>query len=520
MRIIRPLAGAIALALGVAATGSAQAATLHFRLGEDPETLYNIATISQTAGDIINSYMLESLVYFDADGKPQPWLATGWDISADQTTITFKLRSGIVFQDGTLFNAAAVAATYGAILDPANASPQLANMGSLSKVESVDDMTVRFTYKTPFAPAFNAIAGIGINSPTAVAKYGKDYGRHPVGTGPFAFKEWIPGTSITLERNPSYHAQFRSDVANKGAPYADEVVLTVIAEEGVAQSALETGELTAAGLQADAITQFASNPQFKTIINKSNGNLVFLEFNQFKAPFGDAAFRKALGYAIDRKAAVDAAWGGYGAPALSLLSVAIPYYDAKVAETYGTPYDPAKARELLAADGWTDSDGDGTLDKGGQKAEFVIRSYSGFTHIDRTLQVVQSNFADIGIKVSLETSDWGAFYPSLLEDGWDMDLMRWTDSDADVLTQLFASPGHRKKLVPNPAIDDTLKRCSATLEPAARAACVSEAQKALLEDMTAIPILTSWGVTATQANVSGYHFDYLGYLLSADIKAE
>ncbi len=520
-RFVRPILMMPLCVAGLALAQPVAAQTVNLRLGEDPESLYNVQTNSLTANSVIN-YVVERLVYIDLDGTPQPWLANGWEVSEDQTQITFTLRDGLTFTDGTPFNAEAVVAQFNTILDPATASPQLATQGPLESVEATDDKTVVFTYSEPFAPAFNALSGVGagINSPAAVAEAGDDYARKPVGTGPFLVEQWIPGTSITLSRNDDYHEQFRSDVENPGAAHVEEIVLNVIPEEGVAQAALETGELSAASLQADAISQFVDNPNFKTIVDKTSGNLVFLEFNQQKAPFDDPKVRTAIGHAIDRESAVAAAWGGYGQPAYSPLSAAIPGYDATVAEQYGTPYDPEKAKALLAEAGWSDSDGDGVLDKDGTAAEFTLLSYAGFTHIDRTLQVIQANLADIGIPVDLQTSDWGAFYPSLLEDGWDMDLMRWTWSDADVLNQIFAGDGHRDKLIPNEEIDTVLTRCSQTMEPEARLECVSDAQKALLEDMTAVPVLTNWGVYAIQSNIDGYKLDHAGYLLATDLKVE
>ena len=510
-----------ALGLALAAT-QVSAQTVSLRLGEDPESLYNVNTISLTAGNVINQFILERLVYFDETGAAKPWLASGWTVSDDQKVITFTLREGISFTDGTPFDAAAVAAHFQEIMNPENASPQMANMGPLESIEATDDLTVVFTYSEPFAPAFGAIAGSGggINSPTAVAEMGDDYGRSPVGTGPYMLERWIPGTSLSFVRNPDYHEQFRDDVENTGAPYAERFELQVIAEEGVAQAALETGELTAAVLSADTIPLFVDNPDFNIVIDKSSGNLVFLEFNMMEPPFDDPEFRRAIGYAVDRESAVAAAWAGYGSVALSPLSAAIPGYDPAVAEEYGTPYDPEKAKEILASIGWTDSNGDGTVDKDGVEAEFRILSYAGFTHIDRTLQVVQANLKDIGIAVDLETSDWGAFYPSLLQDGWQMDLMRWTEKDPDILNQLYAGDGHRDKLIPNEELDAILARCSATMDPDARMDCVSEAQVALLQDARSVPILTNWGVYATQSNVSGYHFDYLGYLMVTDIKVD
>jgi len=495
--------------------------TLYFRLSEAPETLYNVETISLTADGVMGDYLLERLVYFDAKGKAQGWLAESWEVSEDQTELTFKLREGVKFHDDTDFNADAVKFHFDSIMDPDKASPVLAYLGSLKEVTVIDDYTVKFVFEEPYAPFFINISYSygGINSPTAIQKSGEEYGRHPVGTGPYMLEEWIPGSQITLVRTPNYK-QFRTDVVNPGPPLAEKIVLTVIPEDGTAQAALETGEILVSGLSADTVARFVGDPEYNVVVDKEATNLVFLEFNYEKPPFDDPAFRRALGYAINRQAAVRAAWSGYASPALSPLALGIPGFDPAVAEEYGTPYDPDKAAELLAELGWVDSDGDELLDKDGQPAKFLIRSYAGYTHIQRTLEVIQDNLKDLGIEVELELADWGAFYPSLLETDWDMDLMRWTWGDPVVMSDLFRSPGHRGHLPPDPEIDDVLDRCDTTMDPDLRAACASEAQRVLLEKMLAVPILTNWAMYVTRGEVRDYTIDFSGYLLPGDVWLE
>jgi len=494
-----------------------QTDTLRFRIGEDPETLYNVNTISLSANSALGDYMIERLVHIDRSGKASPLLAESWTVSTDQTQITFKLRSGIKFHDDTVFDAAAVKAQFDNILDPKNASPVKPFIGPLKSVEVIDPSTVRFTFEKPFAPFFNVLAGpsFGINSPTAVTRLGRTYGRSPVGTGPYKFKNWVAGTEINMERNPNFR-QFRSDAVNKGPALTEKVQLRVIQEEGVAQAALETGELTAAGLQADVITRFANDPKFNVVVAKNATNLVFLEFNMKRAPFNDPKFRRALSHAIDRKAAVEAAWSGYANEALGPLALGIPGFDKAVVDRHAAPFDPAKAKALFAEAGWTRVGG--KLTKDGKPANFLIKSYAGFTHIERTLAVVQSNLKDIGIETKLETADWGAFYPSLLRDEYDMDLMRWTFNDPVVLSNLFRDTGHRKVLMPNPDIDAILNRCDGLMDPEARLTCISEAQKILLEQMTIVPVLTNWIVIATQKNVEQYNLDFNGALIAADVR--
>lgn len=516
-KLIARLSSAAAASMLIAS--SAGAFDLHFRLTEDPETLYGVQTISLTASEAMGTYLVERLVYIDPEGRPAPWLAESWAVNDDQTEITFTLRQGVVFHDGTPFNAEAVKFQFDAILDPANASPNLPQLGSLQSVEVIDEHTVRFSFEQPYAPFFNNLATgyMGINSPTAVTELGSRYGRNVVGTGPYRLVRWVPGTRIELERNEN-HIQWREDAINRGLPHAETVTLTVIREDAVALAALETGELTGSALQADIIDRFVHDPDFNVILNENTTNLVFLEFNQHRAPFDEPAVRQAITHAIDRSAAVAAAWSGYASEATGPLARGIPGFDPAVAEEYGTLYDPARARELLAEAGWSDSNGDGVLDRDGESARWVIRSYAGFTHIDRTLAVVQSNLREIGIEVELVTSDWGAFYPSLQDHEWDMALLRWTSFDPGIMTTLFRSPGHRGHLLPNEAIDATLDRCNTLMDPAARGACVSDAQKALLEDFTIAPILTNHAVIATQGSVADYNLDFTGLLIPGDVR--
>lgn len=491
--------------------------TLVFRLSEDPETLDHVLTNSLTANGVISNYFCERLVYYDGEGNPQPWLAESWEVSDDQSEITFYLRQGVMFHDGTELNAEAVKYNIDLILDPAVASPKLSGLGSLQSVEVVDEYTVKFIFSEPYAPFFIYMAGATgcIASPTAMEEWGDQYGRHPVGTGPYVFQEWIPGSQITFTRNENYQ-QFRTDVVNKGAPLAEQIILLVIPEEGTVQAALETGEILVGDLAADIVARFVGDPNFEVVIDKNVANVVFLEFNFNRAPFDNPVIRQAIGHAIDRQAAVNAAWNGYAEIAYSPLPLGDPGFDPEIAAQYGTPYDPEKALELFLQEGFTQNADGVMLNPDGTPVVWKVKSYAGFTHINRTLEVVQANLADLGIEVTLETAEWGAFYSSLLEDDWDMELMRWTNRDPSILNGIYRSPGHYEKTPPGP-YDEILDRCNATMDPDLRNECVKEAQISLMENYMSVPILSNWLMYAVQGYVRDYTIDFLGYLLPGDV---
>lgn len=511
------LSGLAASGLLALPTRPARAAAreLRYRLTEDPESLYSGQTVSLTVTTCLN-FLHDRLVYIDAEGRPQPWLAESWTFSEDSKQIAFKLRSGIKFHDGTDLDAAAVKFHFDNLLDPKMASPARGQMAALDSCEVLDPLTVRLNFSRPFAAAMILLSSpnYGFNSPTAVQKAGRQYGRRPVGTGPYMFKSWSAGSEIVLVRNPRYR-QLRPDAVNKGAPYADQITLTVLPEEGVAFSALQTGELSAAELQTDTVDRLRQDKRFSVVIDDKAKNIFFMEFSH-RPPFDDRAMRDAISHAIDRAAILRAAYSDYGAINLSPLSSGIPGYDAAVAERHGTPYDPEKAKALLDAAGWTTGPG-GLRAKDGKQAKFAIRSYANPV-TDRALAVIQSNLAAIGIEASVSTADWGTFYPSLLREGWDLVLNRWTYPDPLVLTNLFRPPGHRRNLPADDELTRILTAVDSTLDPVERRKVVSEAQQAILERRLMLPILTSQQVTITQAGLQNYKFDYLNYVLHGDVR--
>jgi len=488
------------------------------RINEDPESLDNIRTTSGAAESVMALTFLERLIYIDQDNVIHGWLADSWTTSDDQREVTFFLRRGIKFTDGTDFNADAVKFHFDRILDRKNASPVKAYYGTLQEAVVLDAYSVKLVFEKPFAGLWNVLnyAYSGFNSPTAVEKLGDEYGRHPVGSGPFMLREWIPGSSLTFVRNPNY-IQVREDAINKGPALLAQIKFQVIPEDGTAMAALKTGELDASILNADTLPQVEGNPLFNLYTIKNTTSIQFIEFNCEKAPFDDPQFRTAIGYAVDRDAIIQSSRGGYSTPAYSPLAPGLMGFDEAVAEEYGTPYDPGKAGELLTSLGWVDTDSDGIREKDGQPAEFQMWSYSGYTYVIRTLEILQQNFLDVGIKINIKQSDWGAFYPSLKKNTLDMDLMRWTWGDMDVLNVLFRSPGHRGHIPPDAEMDAVLDSIETTMNYDQRLAIARQAQVLLLQKMIVVPIQADWTLYAIKASIRDFHGDHYGYIIPGDV---
>lgn len=186
----------------------------------------------------------EPLVWEPEPGKFMPGLAEKWDISPDATAYTFTLKKGVKFHDGTPFNGAAVKFTLDRVVDPTTKAGQSHDqLGPYDHTEVLDDYTVKVVMKQPYAPLLTNMNGyLGIVSPTAVQKMGMaDFARHPVGSGPFMFKEWVSADHVTLVRNPDY-TWGSSMFKNTGAPKLDQVTFKIIPEPSVRTGTLKTGE--------------------------------------------------------------------------------------------------------------------------------------------------------------------------------------------------------------------------------------------------------------------------------------
>ena len=222
----------------------------------DADSLDPHHTIASLSWQVFTN-IFDPLVSWDANLHVEGILAREWEISDDGLEYTFSLREGIAFHDGTEFNADAVKFTFDRILDPQTGAPAAAWITSLESTEVVDPLTVRMRLKEPFAPFLgNLCTGyFGIVSPAAVEKYGDEFGKNPVGTGPWKFKGWRTGEEIVLERNPDYK-HFHSYVENKGAPLVSELVFRNIPDEQTQIAAFETGEINVLAVPPHAVADF------------------------------------------------------------------------------------------------------------------------------------------------------------------------------------------------------------------------------------------------------------------------
>lgn len=527
-RRLRFLAGVLALvvmAAMIAGVGCRQAQpekpkkaqVAGLAIQDEPNSLDPVETIQLTAYQVDN-FLLEPLVYIGPDKKPHGWVAESWEVQDGGKVIVFKIRQGRKFHDGTPINAEAVAFTFQRHLDPSNNSAQRAVVGPLEKVEVLDEYTVRFTYSRPFAPVWTNLASpfLGIVSPTAVQKYGKDFGRNLVGSGPFKLEKWIPATGFDLVRFEDYTSP-RIDVENKGPVKLERLHIRILPEEGARVAALETGQIHMGDAPREEIERFKSDPNFNVVISERANNLSMIEVNPFKPPTDNIHVRKAIAYAVDIEKIAAAAYAGLATPNWSPLPMGNTGWEKEIGEKYGYRHNPDKVAEHLKQAGYTKS-AEGIWVKDGKPLTVVLWTYT-LPNGMKGGQVIQDNLKAAGFVVKLETFEVASMIAQLPERKHNLNFMWWSGWDPNFLSLVWKSPGW-KKVYSNPELDRILEKADTELDPVKRMEYVREAQKFLLEDVGVIPICTNWDVRLTRAELKGFKVDALNFIVLNDAYIE
>src|SRR5262249_18373226 len=308
------------------------------RVGWLPDSKTLDPHFSVELGERYALYMIyNTLVGLDRGFNVVPELARSWQIAPDGKRVTFQLQRGVKFHDGTEFTAETVKWNVERILNPENKSPQRSQLEpAVASVSVIDPHTVAFGLKKPFAPLLAALADRPgfIASPAAVKQAGPDFGRHPVGTGPFRFVEWVADSQVTLERFPDYW--------DKGKPYVDKVVFRIVPDPTVRQTMLRTGELDiATDLDAKDVPTLQADANLKASEMRPASRWTALQWRVDKPPFDSKPLRQAIALGIDRNELKEVLLRGFGEPARGPVVPGLWWSNPSL-KGYG--YDPVEAR--------------------------------------------------------------------------------------------------------------------------------------------------------------------------------
>ena len=312
--------------------------TLTLGIPLEPPGLDPTAGAASAIREVTYANIFQGLTRIDQTGAVKPDLAKSWTISPDGLTYSFTLQSGVTFQDGTPFDCSIVQFSYARASAPDSINAQKQLFAPIAKVACPTPGEAVVTLKQPASTFLYDMAwGDAIMVAPKTAGTNKT---HPVGTGPFSFSRWVPGDRIELVRNPHYWGP---------APKLAAVTFRIIGDPAAATAALLSGSLDAYPdfPAPETVPKFQHDPRFTVDIGTTEGKVI-MALDNTRKPFNDVRVRRALAYALDRKAIIEAAYSGLGTPIGSHYTPGDPGY-VDLSNTY--PYDPAKAKALLQAAG-------------------------------------------------------------------------------------------------------------------------------------------------------------------------
>ena len=460
----------------------------------------------------------EALVFYkDESTALEPGLASSWDISKDGKTYTFHLRKGVKFHDGTPFNANAVVFSIGRMMKerkvkfygkgfeiPKQERPpeywlSMEMDATIDSIEAVNDYTVVFKLKRVEAPF---LANMGMDfadmiSPTAFMKNPKEFLRNPVGTGPYKFVKWIRDDRIILERNKDYWDK-------SGGPYLDKVVFRAIPENPVRFLELKGGNIHICQFPNPADVPLAKKDPNLKLISQPGMNIGYLSFNHTKEPWkSNIHLRRAIAYAINRKAIVDNIYQGMGQVAKNPIPPTMWGYNHDIKDH---PYDPELAKKELVKAGFSEGKG---LPEVTLWSMPVPRPYN-----PEGLKVGIAMIGDlskIGITARIVSYDWGTYLKRQRQQPEDMDLFQlgWTGDNGDpdnflaILFDGLADPNIRTQWK-NEEYHRLILLGKQTIDQEKRAEIYKNALKLIHDEVPTICVAHSTVIWPAQKNVMNF----------------
>lgn len=425
----------------------------------------------------------------------EPDLVKSYQISKDGKTYTFHLQTGVQFQDGTPFNAAAV--KFNLERGLGKTSTSRSSLDDIVSIDTPNENTVVLHLKAPYSPLLSVLTdrpGM-IVSPTAVQKEGSNYPNHPVGTGPYEFENAVKGDHITLVKNPHYW--------QAGLPKTPTIVFRAFSDPNVELTNLENGAVQIVDtIPPSQVANLQKNPQF-TVIDKPSFGFAGYELNLKSGVFQNKDLRQAVDRAINRSALVAVATSGTALPAYSPFGPSSPVYDKQ--EDTPPPQNAAEIAQLLA--------------KGGQP--------NGFSFTLKTLpsdktnaETIQGMLAQYHINMKIEQIDAAGLGTAQQNGNFDMILAGWSGRlDPDQNTIQYFSTGAPLNFgsYSNPQVDALLNKAREQQSMANRKQTYAQVMNILHQDVPFIFLYHSTNLMAYSTKLQGFQYRSDGMIRAATL---
>jgi peptide/nickel transport system substrate-binding protein len=446
-------------------------------------------------------HIYDGLVHYKNNKlEVEPALATSWDVSENGTLWTFNLRKGVKFHDGTDFNADAVVFSYTRLIDENHPYYGLGSwsyfdylLGEvIEDVRAKDEYTVEIKLKNKFAPFLTYMGYYSeyIVSPTAVKKYGEEFFKHPVGTGPFVFEEWKKDEYIVLSKNEDYWGE---------KPGIDKLIWKVIPDNTTRLMELETGQVHAIkSISPDQLEKVKNNPDVE-LKQIAGANSFFATLNTTKEPFDDVRVRQAVQYAVDMDKLVEGVYEGIGVRAVSVLPPTVFAFDESL-DPY--PYDPQKAKALLREAGYPNGF-DMEIHTFVEARPYIARPVDA-------AEIIKSDLEKVGINATVQANEWGTHKSIYNNLEHQMGFAGWFDipHPSNFLNTLLIK-GLKGGWQPEEAVELAQKALS-TYDRDEQEKYWKQVQHLAYEQCPVLPIAHNAYTAAIRKNVKGFELDVLG----------
>ncbi len=476
----------------------------------------------------VGGMIYDGLVKRDKDLNIVPNLAEAWELSRDCLTLTFRLRKNAKWHDGQPFTAEDVRFTHETMINPKTPTAYREDFLQVKAVGVLDPYTVRVRYARPFAKALETwemwTLPKHLLAPYVAAGRLREapQNRRPVGVGAYRFVEWKSGEKVVLVANPDYF---------EGRPYLSRIVYRIIPSQATIFLELRAKGVDFAGLTAIQYKRQTDYPAFNKAYRKyqypGNG-YTYLGFNLKDPRFADRRVRQAFAHAINKQELIDGVLLGLGREATGPYKPETWPYNPDV-QRY--PYDPERARRLLAEAGWRETNGDGILVKNGEPFTFTILTNQGNEERKKVAEIIQQRLRAIGVTVEIRTLEWASFIKEFVQKrrfeaiilGWGIGL----DPDQyDIWHSSKTGPDELNHIsYANPEVDRLLELGRASCRREERKKHYDRLQEVLAEDQPiiflyfrdALPVVSS-RIRGIEPSPNGIAYNFIRWYVPKSLQ--
>lgn len=467
-------------------------------LGEPSNLIPPLSTdaASKEVADLIYVAPLK----YDKDLNVALEAAESFETLEDGRLLRFKLREDVRWTDGKPLTAADVEFTYRLMIDPKTPTAYAEDYKNISAFTVTGPYSFEVRYEQPFARAVitwmhkilpkHALEGQDLLATKLL--------REPLGAGPYALKEWVPGQKLVLAANQDYF---------EGRPYLDEVVYRVIPDTATQFLELKAGNLDSMALTPQQHVFQTGGSDWEASFRKYKYlafSYAYLGWNMREPLFQDVRVRRALAHAVDKAEVVQGALLGLGQPTIGPYKPGSWMYNAAIRDY---EFSPDKARELLAEAGWTQKNADGVLVKDGKAFSFTILTNQGNEQRIKTATIIQNRLKQVGVDVKIRVLEWASFIKEFVHPGkFEAVLLGWNvlqDPDLyDVWHSSKALPGglnHTAFI--HPEVDELLEKGRRTIDREERKRIYDRFQEVLHAEQPYLFLYAPMALPVVQARI-------------------